>query len=131
MPKTYSSDEAFREYSARIGYASDYREAMGVVQSAFTCLALTNEQIRELQALAWKKSQEARNGRVAMRVHVKGNGVIEVADRKEADGVRLAMREYANLLIDGHIKKAEGKRVVVMFHGKQFSILCCKVEGFE
>ena len=131
MPKKYTSEEAFREYSNRLQYAKDYREAYGIIQDSFSCLALTNEQVRELQALAWKNSQEARNGRVVMRVHVKGNGVIEVADRKEADGVRLAMREYANLLIDGHIKKAEGKRVMVMFHGKQFSILCCKVEGFE
>ena len=131
MPKTYSSDEAFREYSARIGYASDYREAMGVVQSAFTCLALTNEQIRELQALAWKKSQEARNGRVAMRVHVKGNGVIEVADRKEADGIKFSMREYANLLIDGDRKAAEKKRIEITHQSKIVSILCCKVEGFE
>jgi len=131
MPRTYSSDEAFREYSARIGYASDYREAMGVVQSAFTCLALTNEQVRELQALAWKKSQDARNGRVVMRVHVKGGGVIEVTSRKDADGVRLAMREYANLLIDGNRKKAESKRVEIMFHEKQFTILCFKIEGFE
>lgn len=131
MPKTYSSVEAFKEYSARIGYASDYREAMGVVQSAFSCLALTNEQVRELQSLAWRKSQDGRNGRVSMRIHVKGGATFEVADRKEADCIRMSMRQYANLLIDGERKAAERKRIEIMQRGKCVSLLCCKVDGFE
>ena len=91
MPKTYSSDEAFREYSSRIGYASDYREAMGVVQSAFTCLALTNEQVRELQALAWKNNSDRREAGATMVLRIKGGAVFNISDKKEADCVKAAM----------------------------------------
>lgn len=130
MPKTYSSEEAFREYSARIGYASDYREAMGVVQSAFACLALTNEQVRELQSLAWSR-HHSNDGGVFMVLRVKGGAVFEIKERKEAETVRAAMLEYGNALIYGDTKQANKMRVEFMLHVKQISILCCKVEGFE
>jgi hypothetical protein len=130
MPKTYGSHEAFKEYSDRIGYAADYREAMGVMQSAFSCLALTNEQIRELQALAWKKNKGAHDGRAVLYVRIKGGGVVEVVDRKEAESIKYIMREYANLIIAGERKVAEKKRIEITHRSKIVSILCCKVEGF-
>jgi hypothetical protein len=129
MPRTYTSTEAFKEYSARIGYSADYREAMGVVQSAFSCLALTNEQVRELQSLAW--SRHHTGGGVCMVLRVKGGAVFEITDRKEADAIRAAMLEYGNALIYGNTKQANKMRVEFMLHVKQISILCCKVDGFE
>ena len=132
MPRTYTSAEAFKEYSARIGYAADYREAMGVVQSAFSCLALTNDQVRELQAFAWKKNQVAKTERrVCMLLYVKGGGRFEIENRKEAEAARAAMRQYANLLIDGQRNTAQKKSIEITFRGKSVSILCYKVEGFE
>jgi hypothetical protein len=129
MPRTYTSEEAFREYSGRIKCAIDYESAMGVVSSAFSCLALTNAQIRDLQGLAWEKSRMSRESRKAvMTVRMKNGGSFEIHDRKEADGIKESMHEY---FICGDKRVADKKRIEMSFHGRIVSVLCSGVLRIE
>jgi hypothetical protein len=132
MPRTYTSEEAFREYSGRIKCAIDYESSMGVVSSAFSCLALTNGQIRDLQSLAWEKSKMSRESRKAvMMVRMKNGGSFEIHDRKEADGIKESLKEYEHDFIFGNKRLAEKKRIEMSFHGRIVSVLCSGVLRIE